>query len=269
MPVFVLWSAPRSRSTAFFRSMLQRGDLLALHEPLEGLAYIGPIDVAGRSFDTPASLIGWLLDGTRGRNVFVKETINRPVLDLVLADRRFLAEARHAFLVRRPEEIAASWYAIEQDMRIHDTGVEALDELHEAVDAVSGHRPVVIDSDDLVNRPEATMAAYCAAVGLPYLADALRWEAGHRAEWERSARYHEGVAASTGFEQPRRPDRRLLEPHADVVRFAARHRPFYERLRALRLDVTQWDPAPAPYRSAAPPKMPRDMSDSSRDRRRS
>ena len=37
MPVFALWSAPRSRSTAFFRSMLERGDLLALHETLEGL----------------------------------------------------------------------------------------------------------------------------------------------------------------------------------------------------------------------------------------
>jgi hypothetical protein len=41
MPVLALWSAPRARSTAFFRSMLERGDLLALHEPFEGLMYFG------------------------------------------------------------------------------------------------------------------------------------------------------------------------------------------------------------------------------------
>lgn len=225
--------------------MLERGDLLALHEPLEGLVYIGPIDVAGRRFDEPAALIAWLLDGLQ-ENVFLKETINRPVLDVVLADRRFLAEAHHAFLVRRPEEIAVSWYAIEQDMRIHGDGVEALSELHDAVDAAGGHRPVVIDADDLVHRPAATMAAYCAAVGLPFVASALQWNPGHQIEWERTARYHEGVAASTGFERPRRPDRQLLESHVDVVRFAMHHRPFHERLRGRRLDVTPWEQAHGP-----------------------
>lgn len=70
--------------------MLQRGDLLALRELLEGPVYIGPLDIAGRRFKTPASLIAWLLDGTPRRRVFVQETINRPVLDLVLTDRRRL-----------------------------------------------------------------------------------------------------------------------------------------------------------------------------------
>jgi len=28
MPVYALWSAPRARSTAFFRSMLERGDMV-------------------------------------------------------------------------------------------------------------------------------------------------------------------------------------------------------------------------------------------------
>ena len=58
MPVFALWSAPRARSTAFFRSMLERGDLLALHEPLEGLIYFGDTEVEGRTFRSPASTPG-------------------------------------------------------------------------------------------------------------------------------------------------------------------------------------------------------------------
>ena len=234
--VFALWSAPRSRSTAFFRSMLERGDLVALHEPLEGLAYLGPIEVEDRTFASVTSLVAWLLSGTPEIGVFLKETVNRRVLDVVLSEHRFLAEVRHSFLIRRPEEIAVSWYALEQDMRIEDAALVLLDELHTAVREAGGH-PVVIDSDDLVARPEATMAAYCAAVGLPFLPDALQWEPGERVEWARSARWHKEVSVSAGFEQRDHPDRRALGARDEVARFVTRQQPFYERLRAHRLDV--------------------------------
>ena len=168
MPVFALWSAPRARSTAFFRSMVERGDLLALHEPFWNLLAFGETDVDGRTFDAPASLLAWLRDETHDVNVFLKDTTDHRYGE-VLADRRFLAEARHAFLIRRPEEIAASYYALWPDMRIEEVGLEALHELHAAVRDAGGHPPVVIDSDDLVARPEATMAAYCAAVELPFI----------------------------------------------------------------------------------------------------
>jgi hypothetical protein len=43
--------------------------------------------------------------------MFLKDTMDHQHNE-VLADRRFLAEARHAFLIRRPEKIAASYYAL-------------------------------------------------------------------------------------------------------------------------------------------------------------
>lgn len=236
MTVFALWSAARSRSTAFFRSMLERPDLAALHEPLEGLVYIGPIQVGSHRFESAESLVAWLLDETT-ESVFMKETCAGPVVDLACANPRFLAEAHHAFLIRRPEEIAASFFALEGDMRIYDTGIEALHEVYVAVRESCGHRPVVIDSDDLVARPEATMRTYCDAVGLPFIADALSWEAGVQPEWERTARWHAEASASTGFFRPSDPDRHHLESHPEVLRFAARHRPFYDQLHADRLLV--------------------------------
>lgn len=237
MPVFALWSAPRSRSTAFFRSMLERGDLLALHEPLEGLHFIGATQIAAHRFGSPPELLRWLVHDTEDRAVFLKETVNPPVQALVLDDLRFLAEVHHAFLIRRPEEIAASWYALEGDLRILDTGLEMLRDLFVAVRAAEGHAPVVIDSGDLVARPADTMAAYCAAVGLPFIAGALQWEPGARPEWSRSSRWHEDAAASSGFRAPRHPDRHGLAGHPEVLRFARRHAPFYEELRDHRLDV--------------------------------
>jgi len=217
--------------------MVERGDLLALHEPLEGLHFIGPLHIDGQKFDSPAGLLAWLLEDTSGRTVFIKETVNPPVQEIVVDDQRFLAEVCHAFLIRKPEEIAASWFALEHDMRILDTGLQLLHELFVAVQNAGGHPPVVIDSDDLVADPAGTIAAYCAAVELPFIADALNWQPGQRSEWARSARWHEDAAASSGFEAPSRPDRHGFATHPDVARFTDRHTPFYEELCRYRLDI--------------------------------
>lgn len=220
--------------------MLERGDLLALHEPLEGLTYLGGIEVEGRTFESPVALLAWLRDETHDVSVFLKETTDWRVRALVLDDERFLAEARHAFLIRRPDEIAASLYALAPDMGIEHIGLEALHQLHAAVLDAQGHPPLVIDSDDLVARPEATMAAYCTAVGLPFIPEALAWEPGERPEWRRSARWHVDVSASSCFEKRERRYAHTVETSDELARFAAHHLPFYEQLRAQRLDVTAW-----------------------------
>jgi Sulfotransferase domain len=245
MPVFALWSAPRARSTAFFRSMVERGDLISLHEPFWNLTAFGDTDVEGRTFDSPRSLLVWLVEETHAIHVFLKETTDHRYPE-VLADRRFLAEGRHAFLIRRPEEIAASYHAQWPSMRIHEIGLAALHELHTAVLDAGGHRPVVIDSDDLVARPGATMAAYCAAVELPFIPRALTWEPGERSEWRRSARWHADVSASSGFEQRERTYALTVESSDKLAQFAAHHLPFYEQLHAQRLDVAASEHLPRP-----------------------
>jgi len=235
--VFALWSAPRARSTAFFRSMLERGDLLALHEPLEGQLYFGDTEIDGRRFESTTALLTWLRDQTDGREVYLKETTEPRVPDLVLADRRFLHETRFALLIRRPEEIAASLHAIQPDIGIEAIGLEALYDLHAAVCDAGGREPVIIDSDDLVDRPAATIAAYCAEIGLPYLPHALTWPPGARPEWQRTSRWHEAVSASSGFERRARSYSHDVDTDDKLARFAAHHRPFYDKLHARRLVV--------------------------------
>jgi hypothetical protein len=237
MPVFALWSPPRARSTVFFRSMLQRGDLIAAHEPFGYLKVFGETDIDGRTFSSAESLLAWLRDRPRHVGVFLKDTTDHRYAE-VLADRQFLAEGRHTFLIRRPEEIAASFHALQPDLTDHSIGLEALYELHTAVHDAGG-TPVVIDSDDLVARPRATMAAYCAAVGLPFLPEALEWEPGARSEWRRSARWHTDASASSGFERRERTYPHTVENSAALSRFAARHRPFYDKLHAARLEVPE------------------------------
>jgi len=241
MAVFALWSAPRTRSTAFFRSMAERGDMTMLHEPFCNLRDHGETDAGGRTFDSVLSLLAWLRDETHDLRVFLKDHPPTSCVRDVLADRRFLAQARHAFLIRSPEEIAASSYALDPAMTISAIGLERLCEVQAAVREAGGDASVVIDSDDLVARPAATMAAYCAAVGLPFEPRALTWEPGERPEWRRSARWHAHVSASSGFERRERAYPHTAANSAELARFAARHRPFYERLYAQRLDVTPWE----------------------------
>jgi hypothetical protein len=222
--------------------MVERGDMTVLHEPFCKLKDFGETEAAGRTFDSPLSLLAWLRDGTHNMHVFVKD---HPPLEVheVLADRRFLAEARHAFLIRRPEEIAASGYALGPGMNIDAIGLENLCNVQDAVRDAGGDASLVIDSDDLVARPAATMAAYCAAVGLPFMPAALTWEPGERPEWRQYARWHVDASASSGFERHDHVYQHTVENSPELARFAAHHRPFYERLYAQRLDVTPWEQA--------------------------
>ena len=116
-------------------------------------------------------------------------------------------------------------------MRIDEVGIQTLHELHAAVRDTGGHPPIVIDSDDLVARPEATMAD-CAAVELPFIPGALTWEPSERSEWRRTARWHADVSASSGFEQRERTYTHTVETSEELARFAAYHMPFYEQLQA-------------------------------------
>jgi len=215
--------------------------MTVLHEPFCNLRDYGETDAGTRTFDSPLSLLAWLRDETHHMRVFLKDHPPTAYVRDVLADRRFLAETRHAFLIRRPEQIAASSYALYPGMNINAIGLERLCEVQAAVRDAGGDASVVIDSDDLVARPEATMAAYCAAVGLPFIARALTWQPGVRPEWRRSARWHVDVSASSGFERRQRVYQHTVQNSAVLARFAAHHQPFYERLYAQRLDVTPWD----------------------------
>ena len=125
-------------------------------------------------------------------------------------------------------------------MSINTIGLEIMCELQAAVRDAGGDPSVIIDSDDLATRPGAPMAAYCAAVGLPFIPRALVWVPGERAEWRRSACWYADVSASTGFGPHDRTYPRTVENSDELARLAAHHLPFYERLHAQRLDVTPW-----------------------------
>lgn len=234
--VYALWSAPRARSTAFFRSMVERGDVIAVHEPFFNVAAFGRTEIGETSITSHSTLLAHLRDRGDAPSVFFKETTDHRY-EVVLADQRFLAQARHAFLIRRPEEVAASYHALYPELQRHEVGLETLHELCTAVENAAGHDPIVIDSVDLVARPQATMRAYCQAVAIPFLPGALTWTPADRPEWGRTARWHRRTAASSGFDDGVRRYEQTAQEAERLAAYAAYHRPFYDELRARRLVV--------------------------------
>ena len=232
--LFALWSVPRSRSTAFFRMMLERGDLAVVHEPFSSRAEHGEAEVGGVRARTEHEVIAALRAAARTQHVFFKDTTDERYA-AVLADRDLLArDARHAFLIRHPGETIPSYFALNPGVRSSQLGFAALYELYEAVWDASGERPLVFDSAELVERPAEIARAYCARVGLPFVGHALAWRAGERAEWRATDRWHRDVSATSGFDPSLRSHAVRIADHPHLAHYLAEQLPYYEQLRDHR-----------------------------------
>ncbi|WP_327003775.1 hypothetical protein OHA72_53390 [Dactylosporangium sp. NBC_01737] len=235
-PLLALWSAPRSRSTVFFRMMLERNDLLPFHEPFCNIANDGTTQVGDRAVTSPGDLVDVLLGLAEQRTVFFKDTTDCEY-DAVFDRQDFLKGGRHAFLLRHPREIIPSYAAIKPDMALREVGVEYLSRIHQAV-LDAGGEPVVVDSDDFVDRPAQTVRAYCTAVGLPFRDDILHWQPGERSEWRQSARWHTDVSTSSTVQRQERAYDRTIETDPLLRSFYEHHLPFYERLWDRRIRIS-------------------------------
>lgn len=233
--LLALWSAPRSRSTVFFRTMVERPDLLALHEPFCNIANDSSTQVADRVVNSTDALTDALIELSAQQTVFFKDTTDC-VYDSIFGRQDFLKSGRHAFLLRNPREIIPSYAAIKPDMALHEVGIEYLHRIYQAV-LVAGGDPVVLDSDDFVDHPEPTVRQYCAAVELPFRADALQWQPGERPEWSQSAVWHADVSSSSTVQRRERTYDRTVDNDPLLRSFYEHHLPFYEYLWERRLRI--------------------------------
>ncbi|HET6210081.1 MAG TPA: hypothetical protein VFD94_06845 [Jatrophihabitans sp.] len=230
--ILALWSAPRCRSTAFFRMMLERGDFHAVHEPFSNLAELGEVTLDGRSVTSQADLMDRLRELSGARPVFFKDTTDERYPAL-LADSAFLdRDAVHTFLIRAPQETIASYFRLNPAVRAEQIGFEHQLEIFEAVRAATGRAPFVMTAEQLLADPSGTVLAFCAAAGIDFRPAALSWQPGHRAEWGPSQRWHEEVSRTSGFDAVR-PTTEAADLVAGEPRLASildYQQPFYLRL---------------------------------------
>ncbi|OLB75442.1 MAG: sulfotransferase family protein [Actinobacteria bacterium 13_2_20CM_2_71_6] len=191
-----MWSGPRNISTALMRSFGARPRTLVVDEPGVELYY-------------QKHMAHHLLPGV---------------------GREWLGALRHAYLLRDPVHVIASYAKVRGEPTLDDLGYG------QQVEIFRAHGGPVVDAADVLRDPAGVLRQLCAALGLGYDPAMLTWPAGRRdtdGVW--APHWYAAVERSTGFApyDPTPadvPDR--LRPLVEAAR------PYYDELAAHRLRPT-------------------------------
>lgn len=236
-----MWSGPRNISTAMMRSWENREDTVVVDEPLyahylhvTGVQHPGREEVlAAQSTDWRAVVAELTGSIPGGKAVWYQKHMTQHVLpDMSL---EWLDGLTNCFLIRKPEEVVASFTIQRPDAAAWELGFEQQARIFEHVCQRPGGLPPVLDAEDVLKEPAAVLKALCARLGLPFSERMLHWPPGPRASdgvW--APHWYHAVERSTGFE-PYRPRAPRLSPFQ--ARLAELCRPHYERIAAHRLQA--------------------------------
>ncbi|MCV0424651.1 MAG: hypothetical protein K5905_04200 [Roseibium sp.] len=241
--IVALWAVPRSTSTAFEWMMRQRGDLDCLHEPFGEAWYQGeePFWPRWKPGDktTPGLTLENVWEDIRARAntgpVFLKDF---PHYINHMWDTDFLSHFTHAFLIRDPALTITSIYARWPDFDAAEVGFPEQRALYDLLCALNEAPPPVIDSNDLLENPAGTVAAFCEAVGIPFIEEALSWEPGAETSqysWWDGGSFHANLRNSTGLRPQNRKYVEMSEAPDRVKHVYRRMKPHYDRLYANRI----------------------------------
>lgn len=135
---------------------------------------------------------------------------------------------RHAFLIRHPARVLASYAAKMTDVSLAAIGFTQQSALFDRLRKETGKTPVVIDADAILRDPVRMLSALCAALDIPYLPAMLTWPAGpHPADGVWARHWYASIHASTGFGAPPGPLPAIAPAHETI---AAEAQGIYDRL---------------------------------------
>ena len=182
----ILWSLPRSRSTAFERSIRELENVKVLHEPHRNAFYCGPdrlyqhtiFHEDGRPWIAPAATfeatrkkITSLVEGGEKdsyQHLFIKDISYYIAGKYDEYVRESFALFKHTFLIRHPLAVALSWYRAIGGYQTHgdwpfdprELGMEESYRMYETVRRTIDPNPLVIDAEDLFSHPQLVVSLY-------------------------------------------------------------------------------------------------------------
>ncbi|MSP66719.1 MAG: HAD family hydrolase [Alphaproteobacteria bacterium] len=234
-----MWSGPRNISTAMMRAWENRPDTAVWDEPF----YACFLQATGIDHPEREAIIArYQTDWRRvveavlgpvpgGRRLFYQKHMTHHMLPEIGCE--WFAGMRHAFLIRDPILVVASYVQKRSEVTPADIGLEREAAIYDAVVAATGSSPPIVDAADVLADPDRMLRRLTAALDVPFDAHMLSWPAGRRATdgiW--GQHWYGAVEASTGFAAPSSRVPALSPEYAAV---AAAAEGAYRRLHALRL----------------------------------
>ena len=234
-----LWAVPRSVSTAFERVFVERGDFKVFHEPFSASYYYSRerrsnryADIEPKAEYDPENVLERILEA-KEKPVFFKDMAYHVSGFMT---KEFVARFTNTFIIRDPTPVIVSLSRFWLDFTLEETGYEQLHRLFKLA-IENGEEPAIVDASDLIRNPEGTVTTYCAKLGVPFIPEALSWEAGEVPGWEMWSEWHQEAEQSTGIKkQPLEDDTEIPE---GLERVYERCLPYYEELHERRLQPTK------------------------------
>ncbi|MEM7210795.1 MAG: HAD family hydrolase [Pseudomonadota bacterium] len=226
-----MWSGPRNISTAMMRAWGSRSDCVVMDEPFYGayLAETGlehpmrteilaahPVDFSEISRDCA--------ERSDAGVIYQKHMCQHMIPEAPLD---WMSACCHAFLIRPPAEVAASFSLKYRDLTAEYLGFRRQAELFE-IAGKNGNHPPVIEAREVLENPEGMLRALCAVLEVPFDPAMLSWEAGPRdSDGVWASHWYHSVNQSTGFVEPR-PAAPCPDALAPIV---AECQPYYDAMR--------------------------------------
>lgn len=234
-----MWSGPRNISTAMMRSFGGRSDCAVTDEPFYGafLQTTGiqqPMaDEVIQSMDCDWQTVARAMRGPvpGGRSIwYQKHMPHHMVADISIAD---FPDHRHAFLIRDPARVVASYAAKRVEVTVDDLGYERQLKYVEQTAQTTGKAPIVLDSADILQNPERYLKVLCEGLEVAWDPGMLGWKAGGRETdgiW--ASHWYNRVIETTSFGPPE--SKEVKELSTNQQRVADKCRPFYESLSSYK-----------------------------------
>jgi hypothetical protein len=151
-------------------------------------------------------------------------------------DRSFINQLSNAFLIRKPEQVLASYTQKWKDVGLHAIGFAQQAEIFDQVAQHLGNAPPVIDAEDVLANPRAVLTALCAALAIPFDDAMLSWPKGPKpcdGVW--APHWYNAVWQSEGFSAP---NKKPVDLPPALQKIADAAQPYYQRLRRHALKTS-------------------------------
>lgn len=235
-----MWSGPRNISTAMMRSWENRPDTAVVDEPFYA-AFLNQSGIVHPMRDeilaSQSSDWAKVISDELQKDLELSETIQyqKHMTQHMTAklDNTWFASLRHAFLIRNPDEVVASYGAKREQVTANDVGFARQHELFENAVIINGKVPPVIDAKDVLLNPKLALQKLCEALDIPFHHQMLSWPTGTRKSdgvW--AHHWYQNVEQSTCFAPYKEKDINLTK---DQKYAADESKPFYQEMYKHRI----------------------------------